>query len=169
MYHPIFAAAPDATHIGAAVDRDSLRAAMSDGALAAFGQTGPHFDAARALGPLDEADQAGREDEQAQAHCGALPQSMLSGMVEAQRLRDAAMAAAAAAAADAGLLPVVVITGSGHARTDTGIPAMLRNVRPDLDVWALGQLEADPGPDAPFDAVNLAPATPRGDPCAAFR
>lgn len=162
MYHPIFLAAGDARHLGAAVPRAQLRQAMTDGAAAIFGQ-GP-FD----LGPLSPEDQASREAEQARAHCDALPPEMLPGMVEAQRMRDAQMAALALEAlADGG--PVVVITGSGHARTDTGVPALLRQARPDVAVWALGQVEADPGPDAPFDAVRVTDPHPRPDPCLAFR
>jgi hypothetical protein len=95
--------------------------------------------------------------------------NLLPGMVEAQRLRDAAMAAAALEAlADFGP-PVVIITGSGHARTDVGIPAMIRAARPDVSLWSLGQLEADPGPGAPYDAIHVTDPTPRDDPCAAFQ
>jgi uncharacterized iron-regulated protein len=162
MYHPIFMAAGDAEHLGAAVPREELRAAMTQGAAAVLG-VGP-ID----LGPLAPEDQAAREEEQAVAHCGALPEAMLPGMVEAQRLRDARMAQLALEALDRGG-PVVVITGTGHARTDTGVPALLRNARPDVVVWALGQVESDPGPDAPFDAVNVTAPQPRPDPCLAFR
>ena len=169
MYHPIFLAGGDALHIGGAVARDGLRRAMSDGALAAYGPPGPHFDAAVALAPLPEADRLAREAEQAQAHCGALPETMLPGMVEAQRLRDAMMSSVALRALDEGHGPIVIITGTGHARADVGIPAMIRAARPDVAVWTLGQLESDPGDAAPFDAVNVTAAASRGDPCAAFR
>lgn len=170
MYHPIFLAAGQAAHIPAAVPRDQLRLAMTQGALATLPpQPQAIFDAARALPALTAEDQTVREAEQAAAHCNALPDDLLPGMVEAQRLRDAAMAAAALQAlADFGP-PVVIITGSGHARTDTGIPAMIRAARPDVSLWSLGQLEADPGPEAPYDAVVVTAPTPRDDPCAAFQ
>lgn len=169
MYHPILVASDNAAQIGGAVPRDVLLGAMTGGALAAFGDAPSYFDAALALAPLTDADRTAREAEQALAHCGALPSAMLPGMVEAQRLRDAYMASAAIGALEAGLGPVVVIAGSGHARLDTGIPAMIRAARPDIAVWALGQFEGDPGPDAPFDAVNITSVAPRADPCDAFR
>lgn len=169
MYHPIFIASDAAEHLGGAVPRGDLRPVMEKGALAAWGPPVPWFDAARALGPLDPEDLARRKAEQAEAHCNALPADLLPGMVEAQRFRDATMASAALGALAAGQRPVVIITGSGHARTDIGIPAMIRAARPDVTVWSLGQLEADPGPGAPYDAVNLAAPPPREDPCAAFR
>ncbi len=67
---------------------------MREGAAAVFGAAAARFglDA-----PLPEDEQAAREAEQAEAHCGALPAEMLPGMVEAQRLRDAALARAVAA------------------------------------------------------------------------
>lgn len=169
MYHPIFLASADAMHLGGAVPREALRPVIEKGALAAWGAPVPWFDAARALGPLDPEDLARREAEQAEAHCNALPADLLPGMVEAQRFRDATMASAALGALADGKRPVVIITGSGHARTDVGIPAMIRAARPDVTVWSLGQVEADPGPGAPYDAVNLTAPTPREDPCAAFR
>lgn len=170
LYHQIFLAAGQATHVPAAVPRDLLRRAMADGALAALPpQSESLFDATRALPALTDEDQAAREVEQAVAHCNALPADLLPGMVEAQRLRDAAMAAAALEALAEFGPPVVIITGSGHARTDVGIPAMIRAARPDVSLWSLGQLEADPGPDAPYDAIHVTAPTPRDDPCAAFQ
>lgn len=105
----------------------------------------------------------------AASHCGALPQAALPGMVEAQRLRDAALAAAALKAREETGGPVLVIAGTGHVRTDWAAPALLAMAAPDLRLHALGQGEGDPGPDAPFDAVRTAPPVDRPDPCAAFR
>ena len=164
MYHPIFVAAGEAVHIGAAVEADDLRAAMVQGAAAVFGPEAETF----GLGPLGAAEQAEREAGQAAAHCDALPAEMLPGMVEAQRLRDAAFARAAIGAFDTHGGPVVVITGTGHARRDRGVPAAIAAARPEVSVWALGQLEAEPEGDVPFDAVAVDPAPPRGDPCAVF-
>ncbi|SEN03288.1 Uncharacterized iron-regulated protein [Loktanella fryxellensis] len=159
LYAPIFAAAPDAQIVGAAVGRDALLAAMTDGAA---GQTD-------AIVPdLTQAQRDTLAQEQADAHCGALPEEMLPGMVEAQRLRDAAFGAAAVAAFEAHGGPVVLITGTGHARTDVGAPATIRAMRPDLTVWSLGQVEGDVPADAPFDRVVTAPAPDRADPCAVF-
>lgn len=166
LYHPIFRAAASAQHIGAAVAKDDLNRAVKQGAAAVVG---PEAAALWALGSLPPEDQAAREAEQREAHCSALPERLLPGMVEAQRLRDQAMAAAAVAALDRGLRPVVVITGTGHARKDRGVPALIAAARPDLKVWALGQVEEDPGPHGPFDAVNVTDPAPREDPCLALQ
>jgi uncharacterized iron-regulated protein len=165
MYAPIFAGAPDATIIGAALTRDVLMEAAAQDAASVFGEASGAF----GLTPLDAADLDARVAEQAEAHCGAMPAEMLPGMVEVQRLRDATFARAAIDAFDAGGGPVVLITGTGHARTDRGVPAYIRKARPDLTVWALGQVEGAPeAGDPPYDAVVVTDPVERDDPCAAF-
>ncbi|MBI1417740.1 MAG: hypothetical protein GC146_11005 [Limimaricola sp.] len=171
MYAPIFAAAPDARLYGAALPKDTVRAAIAKGASAVFGPDAAKF----GLGPIDGLELAQRVGEQNTAHCGMLPSSMLPGMVEAQRLRDAHFAQVALQALDDTGGPVVVITGDGHARKDWGIPAMIHAARPDVTVFSLGQLEdgatTDPNLDTPpFDQVLTSPApTGRGNPCEVFR
>jgi uncharacterized iron-regulated protein len=164
MYHPVFVASGEAMHVGAAVPDGDVRQAFDEGAAAVFGEGA----AAYGLGPLAPDDQAAREAEQAEAHCGALPVEMLAGMVEVQRLRDAAFARAALAALASYGGPVVVITGTGHARADVGVPAAIRAARPDVTVWTLGQVEGAADPGAPFDAVNVTSPVDREDPCAVF-
>lgn len=164
MYAPIFAAAPDAHVYGAAVPRDALRGVvMGDGELPA--------DAARwgLDAALPEEQQAAREAMQAEAHCDALPETMLPGMVLAQRVRDAALARAALRALDDTGGPVLVITGNGHARTDWGMPAKLARAAPDVAVLSVGQLEAAPDDSPPYDLWVVTPEAERPDPCDAFR
>ena len=166
IYAPIFAAAPKAAIIGAAVPRERLMTAMQDGTAAALGSA-----AAMWLSPIAPADQQAREAEQAEAHCGALPPEMLPGMVAAQQLRDVAFARAAADVFDDMGGPVVLITGTGHARKDVGVPSYLAAARPDLAVFALGQFEGSaPGTDVQdaFDRIILSDPANRPDPCAAF-
>jgi uncharacterized iron-regulated protein len=103
------------------------------------------------------------------AHCDALPEDMLPGMVAVQRLRDAVLARAVIRALEETGGPVAVITGNGHARRDWGVPAVLSEVAPDLDVWVLGQTEEDRPLEGGFDTVKSAPAAERPDPCAAFQ
>lgn len=165
MYSPIFAAAPGAAVFGGDVPRRAIQQSIEQGAAAAFGAGAGNFGLQTALtGP----DQARREAEQAEAHCGALPVAILPGMVEAQRLRDAVLARAVVAALDRTPGPVVVITGNGHARTDRGAAAMLAAAATWLDVVSVGQLEADPGSGAPFDLWIVTDPAPRDDPCARF-
>jgi len=164
MYQPILMAAPDALVFGAAVPSDALMGLREPAQVAGllpdarFGLTGP----------LDGADQAAREAGQMAAHCDALPVALLPYMVAVQRLRDAMLAARALEAFGKTGGPVVVITGSGHARRDQGVPAALALAAPDVRVLSVGQLEDDPGPDAPYDLWVVTDPTPRPDPCAAF-
>lgn len=166
LYYPVFAAAPDARIYGAAIPRDLLFAAVSDGPGAAMHAT----DVARfALDrPLPPDQQAAREARQMAAHCDALPGTMLPGMVMAQRLRDAGLAHWAEIAVEETGGPVVVITGNGHAERGPGIPAALALTRPDLAVLSIGQLEAMPGDDPDFDLWILTDPVDRPDPCAVF-
>jgi uncharacterized iron-regulated protein len=164
MYQPILTAAPGAAVYGAALDREALQGQRDVAALAALLP-----DPAYGLTvPLAAADQAVREAEQAEAHCGALPADLLPYMVAVQRLRDARFAATAVQALRDTGGPVVVITGTGHVRRDQGIPAALALAAPGVSVLAVGQMEADPGPDAPYDLWLVTEPTPRPDPCAAF-
>ena len=165
LYHPIFTAAPEATVFGGALPRAEVRRSMTEGAATVFGPEAARFGLAD---PLDPAEQAAREVEQAEAHCNALPETLLPGMVEAQRLRDAALARAVIEAHAATGGPVAVITGTGHARRDRGIPAALARAAPGLRVLSVGMFEADPGPSPPFDLWLVTPSQPRPDPCAAF-
>lgn len=173
MYYPIIAAAPDAAIYGGALPSDIVRRAVGEGAAPVFGD-------AAALFGLDETlpDQqlADRIQLQQDAHCGALPEEILPGMVEAQRLRDAALSRATVAAwtnANAGdeTVLVIVITGNGHAREDWGVPAMLRTYfagSPDIDIRTLGQFEETAPIDAPFTVTLATKAAERDDPCAVF-
>ncbi|MCC5970435.1 MAG: ChaN family lipoprotein [Pararhodobacter sp.] len=170
LYHPIVLAAPGAQTYGAGVPRERARRVFEEPASEVFADlfgvdAGP-------LGldtPLAPADQAAREAEQATAHCDALPGHLLPGMVAAQRLRDAALAHVALTAFAETGGPVVVIAGTGHARNDIGIPAFLRQAEGDLRVVTLGQMEAEPDADAPFDFWIVTEPVSRPDPCAAFR
>jgi hypothetical protein len=94
MYAPLFAHAVRAAIYGAQVPRDAAQEAFATGAAAVFPGDAARFGLTEALDP-DE--QAAREAEQQEAHCNALPEEILPGFVEAQRLRDAALAEAALA------------------------------------------------------------------------
>ena len=166
MYYPVFAAAPEARILGAAVPRAAARAAMRDGLAATFGDEVGRYGLTEALPP---AEQAQRETLQQEAHCGALPDEMLPAMVAVQRLRDAALARAVVRALAATGGPVAVITGNGHARPDWGAPFVLSQAAPDVTYATFGQGEATFGaPDGGFDMVDITEDVERGDPCAAF-
>lgn len=165
MYYPLFTAQPTARIYGADLPQTAIKLAVKTGAAAGFGPDAARFGLTE---PLDPADQTARQSEQAAAHCYQLPAELLPGMVQVQRLRDAALARAALQAlADTGG-PVAVITGTGHARRDTGLPVPLLIAAPDVRVLSIGQYESDPGPAAPNDHWLVTPAPPREDPCLAF-
>ena len=166
MYHPIFTAALDAPVYGGALPSDDVRRAASEGAAAVFGPDAADYGLDR---PLPAAEQAAREAEQARAHCDALPPGLLPGMVAAQRLRDATIARATLRALDETGGPVAVVTGTGHARLDRGVPHYLAAARPGLSVISVGQLEAVPDEPPPFDLWLVTAPADRLDPCAAFR
>ena len=107
--------------VGAALPREQVRAAFGDGAAAVFGAGA---DVYGLIDALPEEELATRKQAQFDAHCEAMPLAMMGGMVEAQRLRDAAFARATLEALETYGAPVVVITGNGHARMDWGCPSI---------------------------------------------
>ena len=166
MYYPIFAAAPEATVFGAGLPRAAVRAALQDGPAAHFPGDPAQFGLDSAL---EADDQAAREAHQARAHCDMLPSDLLPGMVQIQRLRDALLAEAALRAHAETGGPVVVITGTEHARRDIGAPAKLARAAPDLASLAIGQFEHAQETPPPHDLWLVTDPHPRPDPCGAFR
>lgn len=166
LYQPVFEALGNAHVVGAAVPRADVRAAFTDGAAKVFGPEAARFGL---TADLPEAQRAARSEFQFQAHCAAMPMEMMGGMVEAQRLRDAAFAARALEAFEAHGAPVVVITGNGHARRDWGVPYLIGRAAPAVSVFSVGFVEAPATADDPrFDVTIVTAAAERGDPCAAF-
>ena len=165
MYYPIFTAVEAPAVFGGAVPLDAARKAIVDGAAAVLGDASVLFGLEDAL---DDDEQSAREAGQLAAHCDALPIKMLPGMVEAQRLRDAALARAVIAAMAETGGPVAVITGNGHARRDWGIPRALERAAPQFEVVTVGQFEAPPEGEVPFDFWLVTEAQEREDPCLAF-
>lgn len=166
LYAPVFDAVADARIYGAGVTRSAAMQVMEAGLADSFG------DGAGSYGldqPLSEEQQAEREALQMAAHCDALPEDLLPGMVAVQRLRDAELARAALRAWQDTGGPVAVITGNGHAREDWGAPAALLLVAPDLEVLTLGQTEEEAPLKGTFDEVLSAPRVEREDPCDAFK
>ncbi len=166
LYATIWDAAPDARVLGSERPRDDVRRSVQDGAAAVFGADAARYGLNRALDP---AEQAAREAEQFTVHCDALPRELLPGMVQAQRLRDAALAQAALRAFETLGGPVLVVTGNGHARADWGVPAVLARAAPALEVEAVGQGLGDQPPPGRFDRLVFAPSppVPAPDPCGA--
>ncbi|MBZ4022732.1 hypothetical protein CKO11_09705 [Rhodobacter sp. TJ_12] len=169
LYAPIFAAAPQARIYGAALPRATVRQAMG-APLADLWPEAVRFGIDQPY-PTDL--QASLEASAQKDHCNALPPEMLPGMVAAQRLRDGAFAATTLKALAETGGPVALITGSGHARTDRAVPALIAHADRSVRVISLGQLERPEtgtlGPDQPFDWWIVTDRAEREDPCLAFQ
>lgn len=103
----------------------------------------------------------------ADSHCGKAPEpKLLAGMVQAQRARDARMAASLKGR-------TVLIAGNGHARRDRGVPLYL----PGQDILSIGFIEVEAENRSPrdyltglfspasFDYLWFSARAEREDPC----
>lgn len=179
MYRPIFQAGLDAglPIVAANVARTVVRDAVKRGEDALPADVRALIDR---QGPLPEDVRLVLRKEMEDDHCGELPERLLDPMILAQRARDAQMAASLErAGAQRG---AILVTGSGHARTDLGVPSYLR---PDLGgrtLRSVAFVEVEPGATQvkdyaavlgsgpiPYDDVVFTPAAAREDPCAGFR
>lgn len=162
-YRPLveLAAAHSLPILAANLSREDARALMRSGRVA------------EGLKPASAELRARLEHDIVEGHCGVRPpENVLRGMVEAQRARDAQMAATLEGAGEAG---AVLIAGAGHARRDRGVPAYLSGAaREQTLAIAFVEVEAgraDPGSeyDGLFDVVWFTPRAAREDPCKNFR
>lgn len=176
QYAPIVQAALDAgtAIVPANLDTAAVRA-VARGAAAEAGLVA-RFQLDR---PLSAAEAQALAEEIREAHCRALPESAVPGMVRAQRARDATMAAAMLDADGDG---AILVAGAGHVRTDRGVPALLTAAAPAARVTSVAFVEvADTwtAPSAyaarfgaaavPFDVVWFTPRANDDDPCAGMR
>lgn len=140
-YGPIADAAlrHDATLVAADIGRKDARAIYQDG----FDALDAEFVARTGLDrPLDPADREARIAAMVEAHCGHDLGGMADAMVDVQRARDAMLADRLARLTDDAR--GVLITGNGHAATDTGAPAVLKRLHPDATILSLGLKEVRP-------------------------
>jgi uncharacterized iron-regulated protein len=98
--------------------------------------------------PAPPAMQTAMEAEMRDAHCDQLPETALASMATAQRARDATMAERLLAATGDG---AVLIAGTGHVRTDRGVPMYLAARTPGATVVNLAFVEVATGRTAPAD------------------
>lgn len=168
IYAPVFEAVGSAQVYGMALPRADVRRAVTKGAAAVIGaDRAERFALDR---PLPETERIEREANQMRVHCDMLPPEIAPGMVEAQRLRDAVFAEVILKALEDTGGPVAVVAGSGHARTDWGIPAAIARAAPEVRVMSIGQVEDGSGKvdEAPYDLWLVADPVTRSDPCAAL-
>ncbi|MCU7819696.1 MAG: ChaN family lipoprotein [gamma proteobacterium symbiont of Lucinoma myriamae] len=103
----------------------------------------------------DEALKKELEQEVQSAHCDMLPEKMLSPMLLGQQTRDLAMTQAIQSALlknnTATKAQVVLIAGSGHTRTDYGIPFYLHQENPELRLISIAFVEVSEDEFKPDD------------------
>ncbi len=109
------------------------------------------------------------------SHCGMFDADAAQPMMKAQRLRDVAMALSLLnSSSDRRIL----IAGSGHVRTDRGVPVYLKSRDDDARIISLALFEYDADPvqsstwrnnELPFDYIWFTDSAEREDPCLAFK
>lgn len=145
--------------------------------------------------PLPAEAERAMADEIRDSHCNQAPEAIIPRMIAAQRARDAQMAesllgatgavgaaAGAAGAAESTGAGAVLIAGSGHVRTDHGVPVYLRSLQPAASIASVGFVEVRDGemaPEAyassfhrkalPFDYVWFTPRVDDEDACEKFK
>lgn len=181
MYRPIAQAALDAGApiLAADLPRATLRAITKEGT----GALGAR--AERRLGldqPISAGMRSAMEDEIVDAHCNALPASMIGPMTTVMYTRDAHMAGGMIdGAAMPGRDGSILIAGKGHIRRDHGVPFHLERLAPGKRSLSLAMVEVAKGetdPVAyaarynaaalPFDYVWFTPRPPREPACERF-
>lgn len=178
MYRPIAQAALDAglPVVAADVARGTVRA------MGRHGEGALPKDIRDRLGdvrPADAAVKAAMAEEMQESHCNLLSDALTEKMIFIQRVRNAYLAASMVDAATApGLDGAVLITGTGHARTDRGTPEFLHRMVPGRKVVSVGLIESLPdrrtpeeyaatfgARSLPFDFVWFTARHGTDDPC----
>ena len=111
-------------------------------------------------------------------HCGMINEEMTKAMMLGQQVRDAAIATNLSKLKNGETQAVVLISGSGHIRTDRGAPMYLSSKDKSASITSIAWLEVDEettdpkiyatpwGQETlPFDYVVFTPAADRPDPC----
>ena len=103
-------------------------------------------------------------------HCGMLPERSIAPMASAQRARDAQMAQVMDRVRRDTGLPVVLIAGNGHVRSDLGVPRYLRDLMPQSRILVIGLLEEGSSrPSGAYDVQIVTAPKQRPDPCEGLR
>jgi uncharacterized iron-regulated protein len=172
IYRPVFAAtlAAELPIHAAQLARDETRMFMVEG-LAMFDPA--WVERFRLAEPLPPELHSAWLDEMFASHCEMVPREHLGPMVEIQRLRDARMADAMLRGAQA-QGQAILIAGGGHARSDWGVPRLLREVKAEGQAISVGFVAVQPDVVDPreygdsFDVLVFTPEVEREDPCASL-
>ena len=168
MYEPVFAAAlaQHARILAAHPDRRRLRQLVKSDVILTDDPT-------LKLEPFSADQRELLAQEIRESHCDMAPPEMVGRMVDAQRFKDAWMAARVVEAER----PAVLVAGFGHTRRDVGAPLYLERQGAGR-VVSVAFLEVTPGHEqaddpyygaARYDYVVFTPRQDNEDPCARFR
>ncbi len=123
------------------------------------------------------------------SHCDMLPEKMLSPMLLGQQVRDLAMTQSILSSLPKKTVPdkmnqLILIAGSGHTRTDYGVPYYLHQEAPELKIVSLAFMEVSKGEfnpteyakawsetaeKLPFDYIWFTETAAREDQCKKMR
>lgn len=183
LYQPIadVAVVHDLPIIAGNVPRGTVDTVMKKGGLA--GLPDKERSTLRLATPVSMSHLAALRRDIRDGHCDMLPEEMIAPMAAVQRLRDATLAKAMV---DASKRPetdgAVLITGTGHARRDRGVPFyLMRQGAASDEIYSIAPIEVEKDLALPadyeksrsdgltYDAVWFTPQTEREDPCAQMR
>ena len=179
MYQPVAQAALEGGSriLPASLSRDRLRKIYSAGIKAALGE-----ELHRTL-DLDRymptAIREAKAEDIRRSHCNQLPEKAVGPMVSIQTVKDAYMAHILINADRGGIQQgAILIAGTGHTRTDYGVPYHLANLAPGKAILSIAMIEVrggetDPAAYArafrteslPFDFVWFTPRISDEDAC----
>lgn len=181
-YRPAFypAIENNLTIIAANQDLKFIRKAIKQGTQALDESTREMLTKYQYEGPLKQA----LEQEILSAHCDMLPEKMLGPMLLGQQVRDISMTQSILAALHKNNNQgVILVAGTGHTRTDYGVPLYVRQEVPNKKIISIAFIEVSEGAlhasdyaenwlidsqasnTLPFDYVWFTPLAKREDQC----
>jgi uncharacterized iron-regulated protein len=184
LYEPVFRAVINARLPIVAADLTSdaiqlIMASDADRAAARAAWIG-YLGLERSMPPEERTELA---EEIRESHCNLAPEDALPRMIRGQRARDAHLALILERAAAERGTSVVLIAGSGHTRTDRGVPTYFTDASARDSTLSLAFIEVDDdkergpadyarrfgGSVLPFDVVWFTEEIEREDPCKVHR
>jgi uncharacterized iron-regulated protein len=178
FYRPVFDSVLKAGYSvhAASLDRDAIMAIARGGAAHIPAEYKPLLE----QNAFSTEQEASLREEIKESHCGMLGDKMADAMVRTQRVKDAVMTDSLIkhSAVDVRVL----VAGSGHGRSDRGVPLYLRSQAADARIVSIAWMEVAPdlpvvadyaerwgGAQLPFDYVWFTARVDRPDPCESFR
>jgi len=180
LFRPMLSAALDAEWplLHGNLTREAIRSVARGGTAALDADEAKRLGLDVGLGNDSEKDLL---DELVESHCGLMPRTALAALADAQRYRDAYMAAQLVDAAKT-YDGAVLLAGNGHVRADRGVPWHLKRMAPDkrMLVVTFAQASAEHAETLSYvqrgsdgrpvaDYVMVTPRVERPDPCEAMR